>query len=71
MNNIMTTRRPLKLLHMDLFGPNAYKSIGSNSFGLVIVDDFSRFTWVFFLDDKSWVQKIFKKLLGRPKINLK
>ena len=41
--NIMTTRRPLELLHMDLFGPNAYKSLGGNSFGLVIVDDFSRF----------------------------
>ena len=53
--NIMTTRRPLELLHMDLFGPNAYKRLG-----LVIVDDFSRFTWVFFLDDKSQVQKIFK-----------
>ena len=60
MKNNMTTRRPLELLHMDLFGPNAYKSLGGNSFGLVIVDDFSRFTWVFFLDDKSQVQKIFK-----------
>ena len=69
--NIMTTRRPLELLHMDLFGPNAYKSLGGNSFGLVIVDDFSRFTWVFFLDDKSQVQKIFKNFAGRPKINLK
>ena len=61
MKNIMTTRRPLELLHMDLFGPNTYKSLGGNSFSLVIVDDFSRVTWVFFLDDKSWVQKIFKK----------
>ena len=60
MKNIMTTRRPLELLHMDLFGPNAYKSLGGNSFGVVIVDDFSRFTCVFFLDDKSQVQKIFK-----------
>jgi hypothetical protein len=58
--NIMTTRRPLELLHMDLFGPNSYKSLGGNCFGLVIVDDFSRFTWVFFLDDKSQFQKIFK-----------
>ena len=38
--NIMTTRRPLELLHMDLFGPNAYKSLGGNSFTLVIVDNF-------------------------------
>ena len=58
--NIMTMRRPLELLHVDLFDPNAYRSLGGNLFGLVIVDDFSRFTWVFFLDDKSQVQKIFK-----------
>ena len=57
---ILTTGRPLELLHMDLFGPNAYKSFGGNSFGLVIVDDFSRFPWVLFLDDKSQVQKIFE-----------
>ena len=60
MKNIMTTRGPLELLHMDLFGPNAYKSLGGNSYGLVIVDEFSRLMYVFFLDDKSQVQKIFK-----------
>ena len=48
------------LLHIDLFGPNAYKRLGVNSFGLVIVDDFPSFTWVFFLDDKKRVQNIFK-----------
>jgi hypothetical protein len=47
--NVMTTSRPLELLHMDLFGPVAYLSIGGNKFCLVIVDDFSRLTWVFFL----------------------
>jgi hypothetical protein len=47
--NVMTTSRPLELLHMDLFGPVAYLSIGGSKYGLVIVDDFSRFTWVFFL----------------------
>jgi hypothetical protein len=47
--NIMTTDRPLELLHMDLFGPIAYISIGGSKYCLVIVDDYSRFTWVFFL----------------------
>jgi len=51
--NIVTTSRPLELLHMDLFGPNAYISIGGNKYGFVTVDHFSRFTWVFFLKDKS------------------
>jgi hypothetical protein len=30
-------------------------SIGGNKYGLIIVDDYSRFTWVFFLHDKSVV----------------
>jgi hypothetical protein len=42
--NIMTTTRPLKMLHMDLFGPISYISIGGNKYGLVIVDDYSHFT---------------------------
>jgi hypothetical protein len=38
--NVMTTSRPLELLHMDLFGPVAYLSIRGSKYGLVIVDDF-------------------------------
>ena len=50
---------------MDLFGPVAYISIGDNKYGLVIVDDFSHFTWVFFLQDKSEAQGIVKKFIRR------
>ena len=60
--NVMTTIRPLELLHMDSFGPIAYISIGGNKYDLVIIDDFSRFTWVFFVHDKSETQVIFKSL---------
>jgi hypothetical protein len=52
-NDVMTTLRPLELLHMDLFGLIAYLSIGGSKYILVIVDDYSHFTWVFFLQDKS------------------
>jgi hypothetical protein len=38
--NVMTTSRPLELLHMDLFGSVAYLSIGESKYDLVIVDDF-------------------------------
>jgi hypothetical protein len=51
--NIMTTTRPLEMLQMDLFGPITYISIDGNKYGLVIVDDNSRFTWLLFLQDKS------------------
>jgi hypothetical protein len=49
--NIMTTERPLVLLHMDLFGPIAYISIDGSKYCVIIVDDYSRFTWVLFLQE--------------------
>jgi hypothetical protein len=42
--SIVTTIKPLELLHKDLFGLLAYMSIGGNKYGLVIVDDYSYFT---------------------------
>jgi hypothetical protein len=63
--NILSSSRPLKLLHIYLFGPIAYISIGGNKYGLVIVDDFSRFTWIFFLQDKSEAKGIVKKFIRR------
>ena len=50
---------------MDLFGPVAYLSIGGSKYGIVIVDDFSRFTWVYFLQDKSETQGTLKRFLRR------
>jgi hypothetical protein len=47
----MTTERPLELLHMDLFGLIAYIIVDRSKYYLVIVDDYSRFTWVFFLQE--------------------
>jgi hypothetical protein len=61
--NIMTTTRPLEMLHMDLFGPIAYISFCGNKYGLVIIDDYSYFTWVLFLHDKSETQEVLKKFL--------
>jgi hypothetical protein len=63
--NIMTTTRPLEMLHMDLFGPVTYISIGGNKYGLVIVDDYSSFTWVFFLQDRSETQEVLKRFSKR------
>jgi transposase InsO family protein len=63
--NIMTTDMSLELVHMDLFGPIAYISIGRSKYCLVIVDDYSRFTWVFFLQEKSQTQETLKRFLRR------
>jgi hypothetical protein len=61
----MTTDRPLELLHMDLFGPIAYIIIGGSKYCLAIVDDYFRFTWVFFLQEKSQTQETLKGFLRR------
>jgi len=57
----LSTSRVLELLHMDLFGPTTYASLGGNKYCLVIVDDYSRYTWTFFFQDKAKVASIFKK----------
>ena len=44
---------PLELLHIDLCGPSTVESLHHKKYILVIVDDFTRFTWVFFLRLKS------------------
>ena len=43
-----------------LFGSTQYTSIGGNKYGFVIVDDYTRYTFVFFLVDKSDVFATFK-----------
>jgi hypothetical protein len=60
----MTMTRPLEMLHMDLFGSITYISIGGNKYGLVIIDDYSRFTWVFFLQAKFKTQEFFLSVLN-------
>ena len=50
---------------MNLFGPTTYKSLGGNLYCLVIVNDYSRYTQVFFLHDKTEVAACFKKFAKR------
>ncbi|KAI3734576.1 hypothetical protein L6452_14047 [Arctium lappa] len=55
----------LQLLHMDLFGPTNVMSIGKKSYCLVIVDDYSRFTWVYFLRTKDETSGVIKSFILR------
>jgi transposase InsO family protein len=61
----MTTDMPLELLHMDLFSLIADISIGESKYCPVIVDDYSRFTWIFYLQEKSQTQETLKRFLRR------
>ena len=66
--NVVLTTRLLKLLHLDLFGPIRITSLGGKKYGLVIVDDFSRFTWVIFLVHKDETCEAFKVFSKRFQI---
>ncbi|GKB09756.1 retrovirus-related pol polyprotein from transposon TNT 1-94 [Tanacetum coccineum] len=46
---VPSTESKLELLHMDLCGPMRVASINGKKNILVIVDDYSRYTWVYFL----------------------
>ncbi|GJS73295.1 putative ribonuclease H-like domain-containing protein [Tanacetum coccineum] len=67
---------PLHTLHMDLFGPTSVKSINHASYCLVITDDCTRFSWVFFLASKdetsgilqNFIRQIENQLSHRVKI---
>jgi hypothetical protein len=47
------TSYPGVLLHMDIVGPARVQSVSGKWYVLVIVDDFSRFSWEFFLEFKD------------------
>ncbi|KAI3827321.1 hypothetical protein L1987_01394 [Smallanthus sonchifolius] len=60
-----TNDTPLQLLHMDLFGPTNVMSMGKKSYCLAITDDFSRFSWLFFLRTKDETAEILKSYILR------
>ncbi|GJR25621.1 retrovirus-related pol polyprotein from transposon TNT 1-94 [Tanacetum coccineum] len=48
-----SSKRRLQLLHMDLCGPMRVESINGKKYVLVIIDDYSRYTWTHFLRSKD------------------
>ncbi|GKA55022.1 putative ribonuclease H-like domain-containing protein [Tanacetum coccineum] len=52
--------KPLFMLHMDLFGPTFVSSLMHKKYCLVVTDDYSRFSWVFFLTTKDETSEILK-----------
>ncbi|GJZ08302.1 putative ribonuclease H-like domain-containing protein [Tanacetum coccineum] len=55
--------KPLFMLHMDLFGPTFVSSLMHKKYCLVVTDDYSRFTWVFFLTTKDETSEILKNFI--------
>nr|GFA97804.1 retrovirus-related Pol polyprotein from transposon TNT 1-94 [Tanacetum cinerariifolium] len=62
--------KPLYLLHMDLCGPMHVQSINGKRYVLVVVDDYSRYTWVFFLRSKDEASEDVRKLKAKGDIEV-
>ena len=58
--NVVSTTRLFELLHLDIFELTRTVNLGGKKYSLVIVDDFSRFTWVIFLVHKDKAYEAFK-----------
>nr|GEX28257.1 hypothetical protein [Tanacetum cinerariifolium] len=66
-----TNQEKLYLLHMDLCGPMHVESINGKKYILVIVDDYSRFTWVKCLRSKDEAPDFIIKFLKMIQVRLK
>nr|GEX60389.1 retrovirus-related Pol polyprotein from transposon TNT 1-94 [Tanacetum cinerariifolium] len=62
--------KPLYLLHMDLCGPMRVQSINRKRYVLVVVDDYSQYTWVFFLHSKDEASEVNISFIKKTQVNL-
>nr|GEV75808.1 hypothetical protein [Tanacetum cinerariifolium] len=60
----------LNLLHMDLCGPMRVASINRKKYILVIINDYSRYTWTLFLHSKDETPEVLKDFLKMIQRNL-
>ncbi|GJX61306.1 putative ribonuclease H-like domain-containing protein [Tanacetum coccineum] len=60
---VSSIRQPLQMLHMDLFGPTFVKSLMKKMYCLVVTDNYSRFSWVFFLATKDETSEILETFI--------
>nr|GEV53548.1 retrovirus-related Pol polyprotein from transposon TNT 1-94 [Tanacetum cinerariifolium] len=67
---VPSSKRRLILLHMDLCGPMRVASINRKKYILVIVDDYSRYTWTLFLHSKDETLEVLKDFLMMIQRNL-
>jgi transposase InsO family protein len=63
--NTVMTGHPGQLLHMDTVGPSRVRSMGGKWYVLVFVDDYSHYSWIFFLESKNQVFEHFQLLVLR------
>nr|GEW92150.1 hypothetical protein [Tanacetum cinerariifolium] len=67
---VPSSKERLNLLHIDLCGPMRVASINGKKYIMVIVDDYSRYTWTLFLRSKDETPEVLKEFLTMIQRNL-
>nr|GEW90752.1 putative ribonuclease H-like domain-containing protein [Tanacetum cinerariifolium] len=67
---VPSSKGRLNLLHMDLCGPMRVASINRKKYILVIIEDYSRYTWTLFLRSKNETPEVLKEFLTMIQRNL-
>ncbi|GKC56285.1 retrovirus-related pol polyprotein from transposon TNT 1-94 [Tanacetum coccineum] len=68
---VPSTNSKLELIHIDLYGPIRVETINGKRYILVIVDDYSRYTWVYFLCIKDEAPEMIIKFINQIQRNMK
>ncbi|GJT78557.1 retrovirus-related pol polyprotein from transposon TNT 1-94 [Tanacetum coccineum] len=68
---IPSTYSKLELIHMDLCGPMRVESINGKKYIMVIIDDYARYMWVYFLRTKDEAPDMILKFIAQVQLNFK